>query len=636
MARKKKEKNNDMGNMATMSYTDYTSYTDVETPAAPSFSEPEKKKGRKKKSAQASAPKEPKPKSAKKLAKEQKELEKERRREAEIMAKKTPGEVAFFKQIKIVEEEVERDYASRPKENKKKGFAKLNESLKNISLAHLQKEIQGYGYEFKASEYLRNMALVLIGIAGASVFFGLKIWGIIILFLVALAVYPILTVAQAEIVSNNEDFEQIIAYIEQMTISFKNNPKTLLAWKETLPIVEGKMREKVEEAINIVETDYKSKNVYERAFKVIEDEYKCSRLRTLHRFVYTVETENSTNYSESLDNLYLDVREWQKRTYKFQAGLAATKNQLTILLVASIVIAGVFAYLMRTVETSVTIEDKITGEMTSPIQIIANPVYQIATIVFFVIFISIYTFVNTKINGSWLVNDLENPKDREVIKAMKQVALLDEAQSKKNRLIATLIMGLPLLGFSLFKKSTILIVLSLFFCIFVYLAGERSNKKKKQKVLEELKQEFPLWMRDVAISLKNRVVVRAIIETEETAAYVMKPFIRMFLINVENDPASIMPFMNFFGEYKAQELSTAIKTLYSIRTLSSEDSQRQVNALIERNQELLAESERIRQENATAGVGFIGLLPMILMALLLMVYLMVMMIQFMGLLGTIQ
>ena len=575
-------------------------------------------------------------KELKRRRKRQKELESDKKREIAVMSKKTPGEIEFYKQIKLVEEELERDIASRPVEKKKKGLKKLNESLKSVSVAHLTKEIQGFGYDYKASDYLKNIGLVMIGMVAASIFFGLKWWAVALLAMAVLLAFPVIIKAQFEVVSNNDDFEQILAYIEQMIIAFKNNPKILLSMKETLPIVEGKMRERVEEAIHIIENDAKSPNVYQRAFAVIENEYKCSRIRRLHRFIYTVESENSENYGDSLDNLYTDIKEWQKRTYKFQASLASTKSQLTILLGASIGIAGLFAYLMRTVENSVTMEDKVTHEMRHVIEIISNPVYQVATIIFFILFIIIYTIVNSKINGSWLVNDLENPRDREVIKAMKQVALLDQATSTKNRRIAVAIMATPLFIYAAIQKSALILVGALLFAIFVLKAGESSSKKKKKKVQDELKQEFPLWMSDVAVSLKNRVVVRAIRETESSAAYVMRPFIRMFLTNVDQAPASIWPYMNFFGEYNSHELSTGIKTLYSIRTLSSEDSQRQVNDLIDRNQELLAESERIRQENSISGIGFIGLLPMVLMSFLLMTYLMVMLIQFIALLGSVQ
>lgn len=564
-------------------------------------------------------------------SKEQKKLERERQREAEIMAKKTPEEVAFFKQIKRVEAEMQNDERLKPVK-KKKGLKALNDKLKNISIANLNKQIQGFGYELRVTDYMKNMGILFLGMIGASIFFGLKLIPILILALALLVAYPIITLAQYETVANNDDFEQIIAYLEQMIIAFKNNPKILLAMKASTDIVEGKMRDKVLEAIHLIETDSKSANVYEKAFNIIEDEYKCSRLGTLHRLIYTIEQENSVNYQDSLDNLYTDVREWQKRTYKLQAALSATKNQLTILLGASIGIAGLFAYLMRTVEHSVTFTNKA-GEEYYPIQIISNNGYQVATLVFFLMFVIIYTLVNTKINGNWLVNDLENPRDKEIIEAMKRVALEDRETSRKNAIIAVVILSLPVFIFAAIKRSTLILVVAIAFAVFVLKASDMGKDKNKKKVLDALKQEFPLWMRDVAVNLKNRIVVRAVAESEELAAYVMKPFIRTFLANIEKDPSSIKPYMNFLGEYKAQELSTGIKTLYSIRTLSAEDSQRQVNDLIDRNQELLAESERIRHENSVAGVGFIGLLPMVLMSFLLMVYLVIMLMQFLALMG---
>ena len=139
-----------------------------------------------------------------------------------------------------------------------------------------------------------------------------------------------------------------------------------------------------------------------------------------------------------------------------------------------------------------------------------------------------------------------------------------------------------------------------------------------------------MWMRDVAILLNNMVVVRAVRQSLRTASPILKPFIRDFLKEEEKDPVSIRPYINFLGGYNVSELSTAVKTLYSIRILSAEDSQRQVNDLIQRNQELLANSEKLRHQDSIGSVTMISMLPMVILSFKLIIDMGVMLLQFMS------
>ena len=259
-----------------------------------------------------------------------------------------------------------------------------------------------------------------------------------------------------------------------------------------------------------------------------------------------------------------------------------------------------------------------------------NPVYQIATVIFLLLFIIIFCFLNTKVNGYWLVNDISEIDEGTVQRYLDEVknysGIIDNL---KQPIIAACFGGiLAVVGVIIHKKLIVLLGIAL--AVFLLLKRKLSYNKKKKTIERELLKEFPMWMRDVAILLNNMVVVRAVRQSLRTASPILKPFIRDFLKEEEKDPVSIRPYINFLGGYNVSELSTAVKTLYSIRILSAEDSQRQVNDLIQRNQELLANSEKLRHQDSIGSVTMISMLPMVILSFKLIIDMGVMLLQFMS------
>lgn len=511
--------------------------------------------------------------------------------------------------------------AKKEKKKQKDKENKLKRVFSNLSFKNLNKQIQGYGYEYSFKSYMYQIILVLIAIVTVSYFFMLEIPKIMVVGFIAFLVFPIIVIAQFRYLNNNDRFEQMVNYMDQMILSFKQKPKILFAMESTLDLIDGKLKECVLEAIDIIKND-PSENIYEKAFKVIEKEFKCSRLYTLHRFILNVEKENSVNYQESIDNLYTDIRSWVTRTYQYQAELSNTKKKIVIILGLSLGISAFFTHVLQTAE------EQVAGRY--EFNILGSEVYQIVTMLFLISFILIFAFLNSKINGQWLINDVDNKKETLVAKYIDYLANYDKKKEVKNSIIAS-IFGILLFAAGIIIKNQMIIVLGVVVTIFILLKGNMKYKSRKKAVEKELLKEFPVWMRDIAINLNNMVVVRAIRQSVNNASLVMKSFLNNFLKAVEKEPNSIKPYINFLGMYNVMELQTAFKTLYAIKSLSKEDSQRQINDLIVRNQTLLEASERMRNQDSLAGVSFISMLPMVLLSLKLIIDLGLMLVAFLSL-----
>lgn len=525
------------------------------------------------------------------------------------------------KQEKAEKKALERGIAKQPSE-KKNLVARINEALKNLSFKHLSATIKGYGYDYSFSKYMLWVIVTLAAMVGASYVYSLHFMNMLTVTVAAIIALPMIIKAQFSYISNNDRFEQIVNYLDQMILSFKRNPKILEALENTENLVDGKMKECVQRAIHIIKNDTKSKNVYAKALLVIEKEFRCSRLRTLHRFLMNVENENSTAYHVGLDNLYFDIRSWVSRTYQYQADLAATKKKIVIVMGLSLGIAAFFSYVLQ------SSQEKMSANY--DFNVIDKPVYQIATVIFLLLFIIIFVFLNTKVNGNWLVNDISDVDERTVENYLNEIKNYSGfIDNLKQPIIAACFGGLlAFVGVLIHKK--LIVILGIVLAVFLLLKRKLSYNKKKKTIERELLKEFPMWMRDVAISLNNMVVVKAVRQSLRTAAPILKPFIRDFLREVEKDPVSIRPYINFLGGYNVSELSTAVKTLYSIRILSHEDSQRQVNDLIQRNQELLANAEQLRHQDSIGSVTMISMLPMVILSFKLIVDMGVMLLQFMS------
>lgn len=460
--------------------------------------------------------------------------------------------------------------------------------------------IEGYGYEYSP----RKMIAVSIGIMSICIVMGyyykLNKLSILFLFIFVMLIYPSIIRAQFKLIRNNMMFEQLSSYMDYMILSFKRNPKILNAMEETLPMVSGKMKKCLEEAINTIKTDT-SEDVYYKAFDRIEREFRTSRLKTLHRFMLNVERENSKSYRSNIDTLYYDIHNWVTRMYGFQSRIKESKINILISILISMIIVVYFCQTVYKVSSSIEGFD-----------VIGTRVYQAATLLYLVLVSGLYVFVNSKLNGIWLIEDLKSIKDDRILKVIEKAEGYDvDAGKKRSRKRAFCLVPIICLGIVLNKGLFVIVGVVLFAIISTN--STRIYKSRISQVRKSMLKEFPAWLREVSVNLYTMVGVNAISASYENAPTVLKPFIERFMINVENDPVSIYPYDSFLGMFYVPELATSIKTLYSLQSQSSDESQKQINDLTERNQHLIAKSEELRLKDTISSIKFLSAVPMLAM-----------------------
>lgn len=486
----------------------------------------------------------------------------------------------------------------------------------------LPKEISGWGFSYSLKTYALQSGMVLFAMALVGKLYMLSRIRLVILVAAALAAFPVIVRSQFRFLVCSRDFREAVQYMEQMLLFFKQSPKILSAMKGTMMTAEGALKERLQDAVFIIEHDVSGEDVYEKAFRILEHAYPCARIKTLHRFMLQVERGNSGHYQQGADSLYFDIQSWVGRVYRYQKELKNIKTKLSLILVMSVGIAAFFSRLLLKTEKS----------LPDPYEIclISSAVYQNAALIYLMLFIGLYVILTSKITGEWLVDDLHQVSQDAAVRDMDYVENFDmRREMKKAGIMSAFGVGIAVVSAAAHVKPGI--VAGCFLAVLILYWPKVLLRKRKKCVETALVKDFPVWMREVSVHLYDMVPVRAIEMTAGTASAVMQRFLKYFLLRTEQDPSSLEPYLHIFRQYHAEELTASFKALFTIRNLSAGDAQRQITELVRRNQKQLEQSERLRNADYLSGVTLFSILPMVMMSFYLIINLLLILAGFMNL-----
>ena len=428
-------------------------------------------------------------------------------------------------------------------------------TFRYIKYTNLKKEIRGYGYSYSFKKYLASLLLSFLGILLAGKFFHLQIPYIIGLGLAYLCFFPIIIIRQFKYMYEQQRFRDVVNYLEQMMYSFKKQPKIIVALEETKQLCEGRILELIDEAEKAISSPGAVDDLYRHALSCIEQEYRCDRMKMLHDYLVKVENLGG-QYQSTLNIILDDVKEWTERTYLFQKERKSMKFKIVLSLTASLML---------------------------------------------------YLGAQKLLTGSWLKDTLdENPEQiKKDFKTMRE-----EKDGKQPWIITILSFPVLLLGFDWQNLYIIGAVTALIAA--AWFTPSLKRKNAGGRILKEINQKFPYWLRGIALSLQTENVYVAIRDSLDQAPYVLKEQIEILLRNIDEDPESILPYQNFLSEFDLPEIQSASRMLYSLTNCGKDDSEAQINTLIHRNNVLMDKAEWLQNENDVAGIGALTFVPMIL------------------------
>lgn len=455
----------------------------------------------------------------------------------------------------------------------------------------MRTQIEGYGFKYSFKDFLKVTILFMAIMVIVGAFMKLEELYTAIFVGVVLIMIPPMIVSQYRYIYEEKRFNDLTIYMEQMSYSFKKKPKILTALEDTAEISTGKMNKLINQAIYMIENDY-SDNVYREALRLIEKEYECSRIIQLHRFLCKVE-EQGGEYNMALDILLDDILSWSKRTFVFQKERADIKSKIMLSLVISL---GICATTLFMVPKDLVITD--------------NPIYQVCTTVVLCLFVGIYTMTQTTLNASWLENDAI--KDVEQIKKDLSVALKGITQQEaKNSQIATII-PIPLALFGLYMRNIPIFMGCLLLSFILYNKPRSRLKNATKRTIREIEKEFPGWCRDISINLQTENVYNSIVLSLDNCPVILEDAVKKLILEIDEMPASVVPYNNFLIEFNIPEIARMMKTLYSLNEYGVQDADSQISKIIVQNNALLEKAEMLKNEDSLAGIKFFTLVPMFL------------------------
>lgn len=456
---------------------------------------------------------------------------------------------------------------------------------------YMKSRIEGYGFSYSFKDFFKVTAIFLAIMFLVGYFLKLQPLYLAIFLAIVLAQLPFMIISQFKYIYEQNRFNEVTSYMQQMAYSFKKNAKILLALKDTEEVCNGKMKQLVAQAIDIIENS-SSVDVYHDAFAPIEEAYGCSRLQQLHKFLITVE-EKGGEYQNAIDILIDDISNWEQRTFIYQKERSDIKTKIMISLCLSLGICSTTLFMLP-----------------ANMDITSNMFYQIESTVCLAIFVLIYTLTQTKLNGSWLVNDAI--KDETQIRRDYDIVhnSITAEQLKKSR--KKVILLIPLIAAGAIIKNVPVMVLSAILMFLVYRMPTQKIKLATKRMLREIEKEFPGWCREVALNLQTENVFRAIELTQEDAPFVLQEPLRIMIEEINENPRSVTPYNNFLAEYNIPEVNRMMKTLYSLSEFGVQNAEEQINKIIIQNNAMVDKAERMKNEDSTTGVKFLTLVPMVL------------------------
>lgn len=524
------------------------------------------------------------------------------REEREVERKKKDAE---YKKQRAILDEIRKAEEEKEKERKREAgitwktilAEKIRRFSRYYSFKNLQETASSYGYEYTLNEFIIQSCAIIGIVLGVSYVSQLKGLYLAWISIIALLSIPFLIYAYFKQMYATKRFEMVQSYLSNVLPVFMQKPKFRYAIEEVRDMSSKQMRQSLNHALSYIDTNTDDENVVGTAMSFIEMEFPNSRIKSVHKLMSDIENGNSESYVDICENMYIDIEGWIRRVYNFQKELKSRRTSLLMLCGFSIILNTIFVYMYGTSEVFVGFTDKT--------------LYQVSTFIFIAAVFIVMALVITMLHGGWLVDDSKDKDTEEKIKAYNYIHTHD-GSIKKNDVIVSFIFFvgafymISILGN---KMGWALIMLA---AIFLF-RSKMNYTSQKKKVSDTLMIEFPVWLRTVALNLNDMTVIVSMEKSMETCSFLMKKELDKFFEEYNENPTSIAAFNNFLSEYDIDDVQSSMKILYTIQSMSKEDVNNQVTIIIQRNQELLAKTEQMQNEESLGAAELLGYMPMILL-----------------------
>lgn len=463
----------------------------------------------------------------------------------------------------------------------------------------LTSDISLYGYSFSLKTYIISIIAVISCITMISLIFQLQ--PVYILAIVLCGVIMLPWLIRKKYMNNHrlKEFSDVDIYLHQMVYSFIRNPKIHTALSDTYAVADGRLKKLIQEALDELEYSM-SEYVYEEALGIIENNYQCSRIRTLHRFLISVETKGG-RYKNALQVLLKDFDRWVKNIYEYEYELKLIKRDTTIGIFISIALSAITMFMCLVLNRYSTTSSDITYDY----------VFQISTAIFLILCILFYAYTQTHY-GKDILN--QTKKDTQCIKDYKN-AYESHISSLIIKILPFIAIASALLVYTIIAKYYLIAVYTAIIIVTFLVFPVINKQNSKKRVIANLRNSFSDWLRNVALNLENKPLIAAIEDTYDDCPYIIKLSLDDFIRDIEANPSDIKPYYEFLSEYKQTDIMSTVRTLYSVSELDEKGIDETISTLIQRNNELINKQTELDYKDRISVLKFMEYIPVFFMAL---------------------
>ena len=491
---------------------------------------------------------------------------------------------------------------------------KRESRLEYIMPGNLTRKIGEFGYEYS----MRTMVMTYLAYIGACVFTGylfkLTPTMMVLLVVIGILFMPAAIVRAYYNKGQQQRFSDANLYMEQALYSFRIHNRVL----DTLHDLEsqfgpGQMRDDIIAAEQfIMSPPEESVDVLDDALKIIERDYRCDKLTTIHRFMCTVE-ELGGDFSQTVNLLLQDRHQWELRQVAIQKERKQARSNVILSIVVSI---GLCVMFMRMLPSAYDISQ--------------NVLCQTSAVVMWFVMFALYSSADKKA----AVDLLAGAKEMDPRKLRKRYAKIinwdDKAQFMKSVRYCVVFAVLTVISMWVFRNRTLSIVLAVISVAMLF-QHKLDYKATRDSLVSEIHLCFPRWMIEMSLLLQTESVQVAIRKSYDGAPEILKPELSLLIRRLQAQPElSAESFRDFLGTFGLRDVKSAMSMLHSIQEGSGGDAEAQIVDIIERNNQSLEVAEKKAADNAMASLKSLFMAPLLIGGAKLMVDMMVFLMQSMG------
>lgn len=479
---------------------------------------------------------------------------------------------------------------------------------------NLQKEIDEYGYSFSMGKYMVFIVAAIAASVVCGLIFSLKWYFVLLPAIVGILSLPSLILSGYKNMYEHKRFLDVSDYMEQILYSFKGTNKILHALRDTQTLYEtgGKMHSTIQRAVKYIEEGNEAEDLYREAFSIIEGEYPCKRLRSIHEYLKSVE-ENGGENDMTIDLLLQDKAIWSDNIVLLQEDKKAARTKIIMSIAVTLILALIFHAVYRS--------------MPPQYSIIQNIATQTVTSIYLALNILIFRKANKELSKSWI--EREEMDEKKIMRYYELVTKYDEKKERKKSMYIAAPFFVAVIPFLIFGKIYFALAAAAagFFMLNQHKIGYRTAY---DVIVREINQSFPGWLMNMALLLQANNVQVSISKTIPYAPAVLKTDLQNMVDGLKRDPDSIDPYLEFLSMFKLSSVQSAMKMLYAISESGTGDAQSQITVLVQRNSKLMDKAEKLMNEKNLAGMNGIFYLPQVTVSFQTIVNMVVFMLVFLG------